>query len=366
MRKIIHLDADSFYASIEILHCPELKEHPIAVGGQGRRGVISTCNYIARAFGVRSAMAMGYAKKLCPDLKVLPPRFDEYKRMSQKIFDIYREYTEKMEPLSLDEAFLDVTESTQCGGSATLIAHEIRQRVKQQTGLTVSAGVAPLKFLAKVASDWNKPDGLFVVKPEDVPAFIPQLKIKLLPGIGPVTSRKLAAHGIHSVKDLDVYGEQWLLEKFGKLGAHLLNMRHGIDEREIQPLRERKSLSVESTFSQDIEDKDALLERMVALIEELRSRCRKLSEDKIPYKRFVKVKFHDFTKTSVETVIESEFTWSLDALEAPENDYFAISAFTELLYQALARQDKAVRLLGVGFRLIGKSEEWEQLGLGIE
>lgn len=382
MKKIIHLDADCFYASVEMLKNPELRNVPLAVGGESnRRGVIATCNYIAREFGVRSAMPSGKARKLCPSLVIVPPKFEDYKHYSKIIMDIYREFTDRVEPLSLDEAYLDVTDSLHFSGSATLIAKEIRKKVRTETGLSVSAGVAPLKFLAKIASDWRKPDGLFVVRPEEVESFVAELPIKLLPGVGPVTANTLSRFGIYSVKDLQVYGEEWLIAKLGKFGTQLFRMANGQDEREVKTTRERKSISVETTFSKDITEKGELEEKLTGLIAELRRRYEKLPVKEAVYKRFVKLKFNDFTRTSVESIIEKpvsvgcgdvdvgllndeshpvESHSSHDISGGSQPWLYNHEAYEKLLDEALSRSEKPVRLLGVGFRFSKVENSWDE------
>lgn len=202
MRKIIHVDMDCFYAAVEMRDNPELADKPIAVGGNGPRSVLSTCNYLARSFGVRSAMPAIKAKQLCPDLVIVPGRMDVYKQESRKIHQVFRQYTDIIEPLSLDEAFLDVTDVTFCGGSATLMAQEIREKIYQTTGLTASAGIAPSKFIAKIASDENKPNGQFVVTPNDVEGFVANLSLRKIPGVGPKTAEKLGHYGFVSCADV--------------------------------------------------------------------------------------------------------------------------------------------------------------------
>jgi len=205
-RKIIHVDCDCFYAAVEMRDDPSLRNVPLAVGGQGGRGVVTTCNYQARAYGVRSAMPGGEARRLCPDLVTVPVDMPRYRAVSQQVMAILREVTDVVEPLSLDEAFLDVSDVTECQGSATLIARRLRERVKQQTGIIISAGVAPNKFLAKIASDWEKPDGLFVIRPQDIAGFVAKLPVQRLFGVGQVTAGKLYAMGAQTCDDLQRLG----------------------------------------------------------------------------------------------------------------------------------------------------------------
>ena len=231
-RKIIHCDCDCFYAAIEIRDDPSLAGLPVAVGGsEDRRGVIATCNYEARQYGIHSAMASATAKRKCRDLIIIPGNMEKYRTASQQMHQIFREYTDTIEPLSLDEAFLDVTGTTICQGSGTLIAQEIRQKVRQEIGITLSAGVAPNKFLAKIASDWNKPDGQFVITPDKVEAFILKLPIGKLFGVGKVTARKMDLLGIENCGDLQDYTNFELVEMFGSFGETLYNLCRGIDER---------------------------------------------------------------------------------------------------------------------------------------
>ncbi|MGB1271405.1 MAG: DNA polymerase IV, partial [Endozoicomonas sp.] len=229
-RKIIHIDFDAFFASIEIRDNPRLSGRPVAVGGASdRRGVIATCNYEARRFGVHSAMASAQALRLCPELKIIPPRFSVYKEASEKAHAIFRKYTDFIEPLSLDEAYLDVSSTSLCQGSATLMADEIRQEIRDQLQVTVSAGVAPNKFLAKIASDWNKPDGLFVITPDQVDHFIFELPVRKIHGVGKVTAGKLHKKGIETCGQLRQYSLPELSRWFGSFGERLWELSRGMD-----------------------------------------------------------------------------------------------------------------------------------------
>ncbi|MGI9293811.1 MAG: DNA polymerase IV, partial [Pseudomonadales bacterium] len=248
VRKIIHCDCDCFYAAVEIRDDPSLQGKPVAVGGSAdRRGVLTTCNYEAREFGARSAMPTAMALRLCPDLIVLPVSMEKYRVASQKVQSIFKEFTEQIEPLSLDEAFLDVSDTPLLQGSATRIAQEIRRRVAAQVGITVSAGVAPNKFLAKIASDWQKPDGLTVIRPEQVQDFVAQLPVNKIFGVGKVTAAKLQRLGVNSCADLQKLSLLELDQKFGRFGKRLFELSRGVDPREVQNERTRKSLSVEHT-----------------------------------------------------------------------------------------------------------------------
>ncbi len=251
-RKIIHIDMDAFFASVEQLDHPELRGKPIAVGGTSDRGVVAAASYEARKYGVRSAMASKVAKRKCPDLIFVKHRFDRYKEISSQIRSIFLEYTDLVEPLSLDEAYLDVTYAKKGKPSATLIAKEIRQRILNETGLTASAGVSYNKFLAKVASDVNKPNGMFVVTPEKAQDFIDQLEIRRFFGIGKVTAKKLNDMGVWYGRDLKLIDRLELTRMFGKAGNYYYDICRGIDNREVQPSRERKSVGAENTFQNDL------------------------------------------------------------------------------------------------------------------
>lgn len=339
LRKIIHCDADCFYASVEMRDDPSLRGVPLAVGGKpDQRGVVATCNYEARAFGVRSAMPSAQAIKLCPDLRIIPASMQRYQEASKRIMAIYRDYTDLVEPLSLDEAYLDVTDSEHCGGSATLIAREIRARVAAEVGLTVSAGVAPNKFIAKIASDWRKPDGMFVVKPADVDAFVAVLPVERLFGVGKVTAEKLRALGIDSCADLRTYSLADLTERFGVFGQRLYERCRGIDTREVSPDRERKSISVETTYTRDLRtlaECETALEPLLRQLGERIERARR-SEPVAIAKIFIKIRFADFSRTTAEAG-----ALGVDPVQC-----------RELLAQAVGRKRRPVRLMGVGVRML--------------
>lgn len=347
-RKIIHIDCDCFYAAIEMRDDPQLAGRPMAVGGSAeRRGVIATCNYEARAYGVRSAMSSRHALKLCPDLVIVKPRFDAYKEASREIQAIFRDYTELIEPLSLDEAYLDVTDSHWFAGSATRIAEDIRRRVARTLHITVSAGVAPNKFLAKIASDWRKPNGLFVITPLEVEVFVAQLPVNRLHGVGKVTADKLARLGIVTCTDLRAWSRVDLAREFGSFGERLWGLARGIDERVVQNDSRRQSVSVENTFDTDLPDLEACLDKLPGLLATLDERIGRMDSSYRPGKPFVKVKFHDFSQTTLE---QSRAGRDLDS-------------YRQLLGQAFARGGKPVRLLGVGVRLQDLRGAAEQLEL---
>ena len=347
-RKIIHIDCDCFYAAIEMRDDPRLAGRPIAVGGAAeRRGVIATCNYEARAFGVRSAMSSRHALKLCPDLLIVKPRMDAYKEASREIQNIFRDYTDIIEPLSLDEAYLDVSDSQHFSGSATRIAEDIRRRVSQRLHITVSAGVAPNKFLAKIASDWRKPNGLFVITPAQVEEFVAVLPVSKLHGVGKVTADKLGRLGVVNCLELRDWSRLALVREFGSFGERLFNLARGIDERAVQNDCRRQSVSVENTYDADLPDLASCLEKLPALLDALAGRMARIDSSYRPGKPFVKVKFHDFTQTTLEQAGASR----------------DLESYQQLMSQAFARGGKPVRLLGIGVRLQDLRGAHEQLEL---
>lgn len=341
-RKIIHCDCDCFYASIEMRDNPDLADKPIAVGGSpDRRGVVATCNYEARKFGIHSAMASATARKRCPDLIIIRPDMEKYRQASDMIHEVFRNYTSIIEPLSLDEAFLDVSLSAQYQGSATRIAEAIRAEVYDKVGITISAGIAPNKFLAKIASNWNKPNGQFVIIPEQVEEFVAKLPVKKLHGVGKVTAGKMKRLGIENCNDLRQLRIEKLREHFGSFGDRLHDLSHGIDHRTVQTERIRKSVSVENTYAVDLLSLASCLEALPDLNLRLAKRLEKLDDDYQIHKQFIKIKFHDFIHTTVEM---------LSSTTSPEN-------FDKLCEQGFARGDKPVRLLGMGVRLEPKSSK---------
>lgn len=337
MRKIIHCDCDCFYAAVEMRDDPSLRGRPLAVGGQpDERGVIATCNYEARAFGVHSAMSSARALQLCPQLLLLPPDFVRYREASRRILAIYRDYTPLVEPLSLDEAYLDVSGVDRCRGSATLMAQEIRARIREEVGITASAGIAPNKFIAKVASDWNKPDGQFLVTPAAVDAFVAALPVKKIFGVGKVTAARLARLGVATCGDLRAWRLAELVGEFGSFGTTLHRLCRGIDERPVRPDRIRKSLSVETTYAHDLPDLAACRAALPALIEAFGGRFARAAETRPVHKAVVKIKFADFSQTTVECLSS-----------APDDEIWRA-----LLEEGWARRRRPVRLLGVGVRFV--------------
>jgi len=342
MRKIIHLDADCFFAAIEMRDDPSLVNLPIAVGGRSEsRGVISTCNYVARRYGVRSAMPTSHAKRLCPDLVVLPHRMEAYRDASMQMRSIFYEYTELIEPLSLDEAFLDVSDSEFHHGSATLIAQEIRARIHKEIGITVSAGIAPNKFLAKIASDWNKPNGQFVITPARVPEFAAQLPVNKIYGVGKAMAARLAEASIFNCSDLHKFSVFELTQRYGQMGTRLYHLSRGIDNRQVTVDRRRKSLSVENTFANDLSGLPQCLNEIPSLSQQLAIRLRRVDDDYKVVKLYVKIKFSDFSTTTIE---RSASAVSLSELQS-------------LCAEAYNRKNMPVRLLGVGVRFIDLRED---------
>jgi DNA polymerase-4 len=336
VRKIIHCDCDCFFAAIEIRDDPALAGLPVAVGGsEDRRGVIATCNYEARKYGVHSAMASATAKRKCRDLIIIPGNMEKYRIASAQMHGIFSDYTARIEPLSLDEAFLDVSETEKCRGSGTLIAQEIRQRVREKIGITLSAGIAPNKFLAKIASDWNKPDGQYFITPDMVGAFVAKLPVQKLYGVGKVTARKMELLGIETCHDLQQYEKTALVDMFGSFGETLWSLCRGIDNREVQTESRRKSISVEHTFPEDLPSLESCLSTLPDLMDELSERIRRSKRKVSIGKQFVKIKFNNFVSTTVE---QNANTLDLDA-------------FRTLCQSGFERGNKPVRLLGLGVRM---------------
>jgi DNA polymerase-4 len=346
-RKIIHCDCDCFYAAVEMRDNPALRALPVAVGGRAdQRGVVATCNYEARRYGIHSAMATAQALQRCPHLVVLPPAMEKYRAASRQILAIYRDYTELIEPLSLDEAYLDVSDSPHCKGSATLIAQEIRARIFATVGITASAGVAPNKFVAKIASDWNKPDGLFLVRPDEVDAFVAALPVKKLFGVGKVTAAKLNKLGAQTCADLRSWTLLELQHHFGRFGTRLHDLCRGVDNRAVSSSQERKSVSVEETYTPDVPDLPACLALLPELFDSLLSRVKRCGAEKHVQKLYVKIRFADFHQTTVECV----------------GSIPLVGQFEKLMETGYLRGKQPVRLLGVGVRL-GEAANLEQLSL---
>ncbi|WP_242094434.1 DNA polymerase IV [Aestuariivivens sediminicola] len=333
IRKIIHVDMDAFYASVEQMDRPELRGKPIAVGGGGKRGVVSAASYEARAFGVKSAMTGTLASKLCPEIRFVRPNFERYKEVSKHIHQIFYDYTNLVEPLSLDEAYLDVTENKTGNPSASLIAQEIRVRIHQEIGLTASAGISINKFIAKIASDYNKPNGQKTVNPEEVISFLEQLDIRKFYGVGKVTAERMYQLGIFTGMDLKQKSLDYLDTHFGKAGRYYYEVVRGIHKSEVKPNRTRKSLAAERTFSKNLSSEVFLVDKLNHIADEV---SRRLLKGKVSGKTItLKIKYSDFTlQTRSKTL-----------------PYFVKDKNTILeLSKALLYQEKlsnSVRLLGV-------------------
>lgn len=333
MRKIIHLDMDCFYAAVEMRERPELAGQPIAVGGGSRRGVVTTCNYEARKFGVHSAMPGFQARERCPHLVFLPVRFDLYRAESAKIREILRSYTPLVEPLSLDEAYMDVTGLDRY---AWEIAKEIRKRIFEETRLTGSAGIASNKMLAKIASDWRKPNGQFAITPDQVETFMRDLPVRKIWGIGPKSAKKFEEQGIRTCGDLQKLDLKELVARHGKWGQELYQLCRGEDDRPVEPNRIRRSLSNESTFLENLTTLEECQRELDKLVAELEEELRNKAADRLIHKAFVKVKFADFTRTTRECVSPN-----------PTHE-----TYRTLLAEAYKRSSQPIRLLGSGVRFI--------------
>ena len=353
LRKIIHVDMDAFYASVEQRDDPELRGKPVAVGG-GHRGVVTAASYEARPFGVRSAMPSVTAKRKCPQLIFVKPRFDVYRAVSQQIRAIFLDYTDLVEPLSLDEAYLDVTEDRLGLGSARGIAEDIRRRIREETGLTASAGVSYCKFIAKLASDHRKPDGLCVITPEKGPEFVAALPVARFHGVGPVTARKMERLGIYTGADLQAWSLTQLQAHFGSSADWYWRICRGIDERAVKPDRPYKSVSAERTFDEDLRDPD----RLAAEVERVAGYAWARIERAEVAGRTVtlKVKFADF-----ELITRSK------SFAFPVPDQGAFTTTGQALLGALFPLPKGIRLLGLGLHNLSEPGQCEprQLGLAI-
>jgi len=332
-RKIIHIDMDAFFASVEQLDQPELQGKPIAVGGGEKRGVIAAASYEARKFGVRSAMASALAIKRCPQLVFVKPRFERYKEISLQIRSIFLSYTDLVEPLSLDEAYLDVTENKKGNPSASLIAQEIREKIYEKTGLTASAGISINKFVAKIASDYNKPNGQKTIPPEEVLSFLEQLDVRKFFGIGQVTADKMYALGIFTGLDLKLKSELFLSQQFGKSGSYFYLAVRGIHLSEVKPHRLQKSVGAERTFSENISSELFLEEKITKVAKELSKR---LTTSKLAGKTItLKLKYSDF---NLQTRSRTIAYYISDA-------HLIEQIARELLYQEPL--ENSVRLLGI-------------------
>jgi len=349
-RKIIHVDMDAFYASVEQRDDPSLRGRPVVVAWRGARSVVCAASYEARTFGIRSAMPALRAERLCPDAVFVPPDFTRYKAVSTQVRAIFHEHTDLVEPLSLDEAYLDVTESKSGLRIATEIAQIIRARIKDVTGLTASAGIAPNKFLAKIASDWRKPDGQFVVPPHRVEAFLTPLQVNRVPGVGKVMEAKLAALGIATVGDLRAFPLEQLQAHFGAFGQHLFNRARGIDERPVEPDQPVQSVSSEDTFAEDL-----LLDELEPAIVQLAERTWNATRrtDRVGHTVVLKLKTAQFR------IITRSFT--------PESAPASLQELREIVLALRARVDlppqTRYRLVGVGLSGFREADAVMQPGL---
>jgi DNA polymerase-4 len=332
-RKIIHIDMDAFYASVEQMDDPDLRGKPIAVGGAENRGVVSAASYEARKFGVRSAISGVLAKKYCPDLIFVKPRFDRYKEISKKIQKIFREYTDLVEPLSLDEAYLDVTQNKKGNPSASLLAQEIRMRIFNEVGLTASAGISVNKFVAKIASDYNKPNGQKTVNPDEVVPFLEELSIQKFYGVGKVTTEKMYQLGIFTGLDLKSKSVEFLEKHFGKSGSFYYNVVRGIHNSEVKSDRITKSVAAEYTFDINLSSEIFMLEKLEKIATELE---RRLKKHHIAGKTItLKIKYSDFTQQTRSKTMPYFISDKALILEIVK----------ELLYQE--KMKESVRLLGI-------------------
>lgn len=334
IRKIIHVDMDAFYASVEQRDNPELRGKPVAVGGAGARGVLTTASYEARVFGVRSAMPSITAARKCPDLIFVKPRFDVYRAISLQIREIFAEYTPLVEPLSLDEAYLDVTENLKDMPIATEIALEIREKIKMATGLTASAGISYNKFLAKMASDLNKPNGQAVITPKNGAAFVEQLAVKKFHGVGPATAEKMHRLGIETGADLKTKPLHFLIEHFGKSGPYFYGIARGFDERQVRPNRARKSVGAEDTFARNIDDLEQAVRELGPLVEKVWNYCD--AKGIVARAVTVKIKYSDFTQATRSRTETFPFADSGSILQAAIALLVTVYPFK-----------RSVRLLGV-------------------
>ena len=351
-KKILHIDMDAFYASVEQLDNPELRGKPIAVGGASERGVVAAASYEARKYGVRSAMSGVLARKNCPNLIFVKPRFSRYKEISKMIRAVFYEYTDLVEPLSLDEAFLDVTENKKNNPSATLIAEEIREKIFVTLGLRASAGISNSKFVAKIASDINKPNGQKTIAPEEVEAFLEELPIEKFFGIGKVTASKMYQLGIFNGKDLKEKSKDFLIKHFKNSGAHYYQLVRGLYQSEVRPNRIQKSVATEHTFSKNLTSEIFMMERLEAIAEELESRLRK---SKIAGKTItLKIKYSDFTLQTRSKTLPFYV----------KDKNILLETVKELLFQEKVKE--SVRLLGISVSNLNNTSDKDEKVIDIQ
>lgn len=352
IRKIIHIDMDAFYASVEQMDNPELRNKPVAVGGGSERGVVAAASYEARKFGVKSAMPGIIAIRLCPDLIFVKPRFERYKELSYQIREIFFEYTDLVEPLSLDEAYLDVTENKKHISSATRLAKEIRIRILNEVGLKASAGISINKFIAKIASDINKPNGQKTILPEDVIPFLEGLPIEKFFGIGKVTAKKMVSLGIYTGKDLKNQRLDFLTRNFGKAGSHFYEIVRGIQYSEVKPNRIRKSIAAERTFTRNLYQLNEIKEKLNSISEELE---RRIKRNNVKGKTItLKLKYDDF---SVQTRSKTVLSWILKKTE-----------IDKIIDELLAQKEitRPVRLLGISLSSLYTEEKFPDIAVQLK
>jgi DNA polymerase-4 len=347
MSSTIHVDMDAFYASVEKLDNPDLKEKPLIVGGMGKRGVVSTASYEARKHGVKSAMPMSRARKLCPQGIYLPHRFERYREISRKVREIFLSYTPRVEPISLDEAFLDLSEATRSFEEAVKTARKIKEDIKEEIGLTCSVGVAPNKFLAKLASGLQKPDGFTVIEEKDIDQILKNLPVGKIWGVGEVTEKKLAEMSIYTIGQLKQVPLRRLKDAFGKQGKNLYRLARGIDESLVEPQREAKSISHEITFEEDLRDPEKIKDYLLTLSEGL---GRSLRKNRLRARTVkIKVRYSDFTTITRQITLDS-------AISSTE----VIKEIAKALFEKRTPRDRRVRLIGLGVSNLTEMRE-EQL-----
>ena len=345
-RKIIHIDMDSFFASIEIRDNPNLENKPVAVGGKANeRGVLTTCNYIARKYGLHSAMSSKTAIQLCKNLIILPVNIAKYRKISKEIFKIFKCYSRKIEPVSIDEAFLDVSESGYCQGDPEEMARQIRSCIKNDFGITASAGISSNKLIAKICSDWKKPDNQFSICDDEIQNFIKTVSLKSIPGIGRVNFKKCKNLNMKSCSDMQNMSKDELIKIFGSYGYTLFNLVRGIDNREIETNRTRKSISVEDTFLHDLNDTNSCKQQLSILYIKLIERCKSSNVNTSEVREiFIKIKFNDF-----EIITRQKKSCNIK-----------LNEFNNLFDSNIVKIIRPIRLLGIGFRLNDKKEKSSQ------
>ncbi|MBS3807639.1 MAG: DNA polymerase IV [Bacteroidales bacterium] len=353
IRKIIHIDMDAFYASIEQRDNPELRGKPVAVGKGSERGVVAAASYEARKYGVHSAMSSKVAKDKCPHLVFVANRMAIYKAVSTQIMEIFLDYTELVEPLSIDEAFMDVTENKKHVQSATFIAREIKERIRETTGLTASAGVSINKFLAKTASDYDKPDGLYVIRPEEAETFVEDLPIEKIHGVGKVTAGKMHRLGIKTGRDLKKQSLAWMNRHFGKVGLHYYNISRAIDERPVNPQRIRKSVGTERTFEKDLQENFEIITALYHIEKELIRRMEKSGS----FGRTItlKVKFSDFRQITRSKTMED-----------PIVDFQTLHHNAKEILAGINLQQKKIRLLGLSLSQLDQKKGGQAVQLELD